>query len=92
MECIALLMYIRARFNQKSMKLQQIAKRMEIISFLKAYITVWENVCDNEAITEYYGGTLTKVLQSYCLANGLPHTMSADDLLSDIQANLIQIP
>jgi len=65
--------------------------RKQIISFLEAYIIVCDAMTNDEKITEYYGGSLTKILQSYCLAHNLPHTMSADDLLIEIKSNHIEI-
>ena len=65
--------------------------KKQIISFLEAYIIVWDAMTNDEKITEYYGGSLTKMLQSFCLAHNLPHTMSADDLLADINGNHITI-
>jgi len=65
--------------------------RKQIISFLEAYIIVWEAMTNDEKITEYYGGSLTKMLQSFCLAHNLPYTMSADELLADINGYHITI-
>ncbi len=65
--------------------------RKQIISFLEAYILIWDEMTNSPSYSEYYGGTLTKILQSFCLAHNLPHTMSADDLLIEIKSNYIQI-
>lgn len=65
--------------------------KQTIVSFLEAYITVWDAMTNDQKITEYFGGTLTKMLQSYCLAHNLPMNASADDLLADIKANNITL-
>lgn len=62
-----------------------------IVSFLNAYILVWDEFNNSPAYTEYFGGTLTKMLQFYCLAHNLPMNASADDLLADIKANNITL-
>lgn len=64
--------------------------KKQIISFLEAYILLWDEFINND-YSEYYGATLTKMLQSFCLRHKLPYTMSADDLLADIKSELITV-
>lgn len=73
----------------KTLKLTD--KEHPIVSFLNAYILVWDEFTNSPAYSEYFGGTLTKMLQSYCLAHNLPMNASADDLLAEIKSGEITV-